>query len=423
MFLSTGCVEFFTEPARAFAILDTHRGDVLVVTGNRSTLRPSIGRTLRRTVRVEKLARIYDDEIAPCWGMPFGKLLLRNLAVPARGQVLDVSCGTGNPTIEILRRMSDDSRLIAIDESSAMLDVVRRKVAELGSLGKKGVFFRTESALPRLSFADDVYDLVVCNLGLPDMPCIAGALQDFARVAKPGGEVRCTLPLAGTFEEFHDLYREVLVKHDRHDALERLRRHVASYPSAEDLERRLADAGLRGRVEIEEFTLLFRSSREFFYAPVIEYGPLAGWKAVAGGGQDMQDVFWFIKEAIDAYFDGGPFQLTVKAGCLIGHKPERVRGARADELDADPADGIITTPIPLTATFDTEDDSGFDDLETGLPWPPTGIAEGSVRVAPDDPAMSEPLSPGEHALDEDSPAEQELDAFIDGKKRPHHLAD
>ncbi|HMG19935.1 MAG TPA: hypothetical protein VK607_01415 [Kofleriaceae bacterium] len=61
----------------------------------------------RSTRKVERLARIYDDEIAPCWGTRFGRLLLRNLAVPERGQVLDVSCGTGAPTIEILRRMTD----------------------------------------------------------------------------------------------------------------------------------------------------------------------------------------------------------------------------------------------------------------------------------------------------------------------------
>jgi ubiquinone/menaquinone biosynthesis C-methylase UbiE len=395
----------------AFGILDRHCGDVLVVTGQ-----------VKRMLRIEKLARIYDQEIAPCWGMRFGKLLLRNLAVPERGQVLDISCGTGYPTIEILRRMTDGSRLIAIDESSAMLDVVRRKVAELGPLGKKGVFFRTESALPRLSFADDVYDLVVCNLGLGDMPSIELALRDFARVAKPGGEVRCTLPLAGTFEQFHDLYREVLVKHDRHDALERLRRHVTSYPSGEHVERCMAEAGLSGRLEIEEFTLLFRSSREFFYAPVIEYGPLADWKAVAGGGQDMQDVFWYIKRAIDAYFDGGPFQLTVKAGCLIGRKPERARPGRTpDDSDPESTDGTITTPFALAATFDTEADSSFDEVETGWPWPPSGMADGSVRVAPDDPVLDEAASAGEPAIDEDSPAEQELDAFIDGKKRPHHL--
>jgi ubiquinone/menaquinone biosynthesis C-methylase UbiE len=377
----------------------------------------------KRTLKVEKFARIYDEEIAPCWSTRFGKLLLRNLAVPEGSQVLDVSCGTGSPTIEILRRMGAGSRLIAIDESSAMLDVVRRKVAQLGPLGRKAVFFRTESAVPRLSFADDVYDLVVSNLGLGDMPSIEDALRDFARVAKPGGEVRCTLPLAGTFEEFHDLYREVLIKHDKHDALDRLNLHIARYPTFDRVERYLAAANLTGGLEVEEFTLLFRSSREFFYAPVIEYGPLGDWKAVAGGGQDMQDVFWYIKEAIDAYFAGRPFQVTVKAGCVIGRKPDRAALDRiAAERSATEAADCITSPIPLLGTYDTEDDSPFDDIDTGLPWPPQAIAVGSVRVEDGHDHVQE-LASGDYALDEDSLAEQELDAFIDGKKRPHHLTD
>jgi ubiquinone/menaquinone biosynthesis C-methylase UbiE len=392
----------------------------------------------KRFFQFEKLARIYDDEIAPCWGMRFGKLLLRNLAVPARSQVLDVSCGTGTPTIEILRRMTEGSRLIAIDESSAMLDVVRRKVAKLGPLDGKGVFFRTESAVPRLSFADDVYDLVVCNLGLGEMPSIEVALRDFARVAKPGGEVRCTLPLAGTFEEFYDLYREVLVKHDKHDALDRLDAHVARYPTCERVEGCLAGAELTGGVEVEEFALLFRSSRELFFAPVIEYGPLAAWKAVAGDGQDMQDVFWYIKEAIDAYFGDRPFQVTVKAGCVFGHKPERLvdrlaaergGGGFGDGLGGgdgygggfgDAAEGMITTPITLAGTIDTDDDSSFDHIDTGLPWPPHDIAAGS-RVADSADASIDELIASELLLDEDSAAEAELDAFIEGKKRPPHL--
>jgi ubiquinone/menaquinone biosynthesis C-methylase UbiE len=370
-----------------------------------------------RIRKVEKLARIYDEEIAPCWGTRFARLLLRNLAIPERGQVLDVSCGTGDPTIEILRRMSDGSRLIAIDESSAMLDVVRRKVAALGPLGKK-VYFRTESALPRLSFADDVYDLVVCNLAVGDMPCVETALGDFARVAKPGGEVRCTLPLAGTFQEFHDLYREVLVKHDKHDALDRLDLHLARYPTFERAERWLAAAGLVGGLEVEEFSLLFRSAREFFFAPVIEYGPLADWKLVAGGGQDMQDVFWYIKETIEAYFGDRPFHVTVKAGLVIGKKPDRHVVDRTGEGDAFAAD-TITTPVPLS---DADDDSPFDHIETGLPWPPQDVAEGSVGNRESDEPSLEELASGEYSLDEDSRAEQELDAFIDGKKRPSHLS-
>jgi ubiquinone/menaquinone biosynthesis C-methylase UbiE len=351
----------------------------------------------KRTLKVEKLARIYDDEIAPVWGTRFGKMLLRNLSVPPKGQVLDISCGTGYPTVEILRRMNEGSRIIAIDASSAMLDVARRKIADLGPLGKKGVFFRTESPVPKLSFADDVYDLVVCNLGLSEMPSLEVALRDFARVTKKGGEVRCTIPLAGTFQEFHDIYREVLIKHDKHEALDRLDRHIARYPTVDHVERCMKSANLGGDIEIEEFTLLFKSSREFFFAPVIEYGPLSEWKEIAGSGQEMQDVFWYIKEAIDAYFDGRPFTVTVKAGCLIGRKLE----------------GRPTEPEEVVLDLDDTPLEDFDEIDTGMPVPPNKMPAGSVLEE-----IGEADVMDAHAIDEES---MELDAFIDGKQRPPHL--
>jgi ubiquinone/menaquinone biosynthesis C-methylase UbiE len=380
----------------------------------------------KRSLKVEKLARIYDEEIAPVWGTRFGKMLLRNLKVPERGQVLDVSCGTGWPTIEILRRMTDGSRLIAIDASSAMLDVARRKVADLGPLGKKGVFFRTESAVPKLSFTDDVYDLVVCNLGLDEMPSLDSALRDFTRVATRGGEVRCTLPLAGTFQEFHDLYREVLIKHDKYEALERLEAQIARYPAIEQLEKAIKSSNLDGHVEIEEFTLLFKSSREFFFAPVIEYGPLAEWKEIAGNGQEMQDVFWYIKEAIDAYFDGRPFQVTVKAGCIIGRKLEAPTDPHLEvEIEEMPYELVReeeSADAPVLRDVDFEDEDEEADL--GLPPPPAVIAAGSVRLDDAEHLEVEEVSAHERhdlVIDGASAEEQALDAFMEGKRRPAHL--
>lgn len=350
----------------------------------------------KRTQHQEKLARIYDDQIAPVWGSRFGKMLLRNLAVPERGQILDISCGTGYPLVEVLRRKGDGARVIAIDASSAMLDVARRKVADLGR-GSKGVFFRTESPLPRLSFADDVYDLVLCNLGLAEMPSLKGALHDFARVTKLGGEVRCTLPLTGTWQEFHDIFREVLVKHDKHDALDHLDRHLASYPDVDDCCELMLAAGLDPTVEIEEFTLLFKSSREFFFAPVIEYGPLPAWKEIAGTGQELQDIFWYIKEAIDAYFGERAFQITVKAGCLIGHK----RTIEAEEE-------LNTGKVEL---FDTVDQQ---------PARPMQIADGSVR----DPGTAEvevgQILEADGTRDRVDYAAIALDAFA-GLDRPDYL--
>jgi len=351
----------------------------------------------KRTHHQEKLARIYDDQIAPVWGSRFGKMLLRNLAVPERGQILDISCGTGYPLVEVLRRKSAGTRVIAIDASSAMLDIARRKVADLGGSGK-GVFFRTESPLPRLSFADDVYDLVLCNLGLAEMPNIKVALHDFARVTKLGGEVRCTLPLAGTWQELHDIFREVLVKHDKHDALARLDAHLGSYPTVDECCALMHAAGLEPTVEIEEFSLLFKSSREFFFAPVIEYGPLAAWKEIAGSGQELQDVFWYIKEAIDAYFGERAFQITVKAGCLIGRK----QAALAD-------DELNTGRVEL-----------YDTLDQPAAARPAQIADGSVR----DPGTAEidvgQIVEVDGTRDRVDYAAIALDAFA-GRDRPDYL--
>ena len=349
----------------------------------------------KRSHKLEKLARIYDDQIGPVWGSRFGKMLLRNLALPERGQILDISCGTGYPLVEVLRRKGDAARVIAIDASSAMLDVARRKAADLGAIGKKGVFFRTESPLPRLSFADDVYDLVLCNLGLPEMPNAQSALADFARVTKLGGEVRCTIPLQGTWLEFHDIYREVLVKHDRHDALDRLDRHLESYPSVDDCTQWMRAAGLAPAIEVEEFTLLFKSSREFFFAPVVEFGPLPAWKAIAGSGQELQDVFWYIKEAIDAYFGERAFQVTVKAGCLVGRK-----------VDAELLDDVSAGRIELVS-------------EAAAPR----IADGSVRA--NDAGTAEvdilEIQEVEGSQNQVDYADLALDAFTDGKSRPRYL--
>jgi len=334
----------------------------------------------KRTHRYEKLARIFDKEILPIWSQRFGRMLLRGLTLPEKGQVLDVACGTGYVSVELLRKMGEGCRLIAIDGSSAMLDVARKKIAETG---RKGVFFRTESPEPRLSFADDVYDVVICNLGVAEMPEPAGAFADLARVARPGGEVRCTLPLAGTFQEFYDIYREVLVKHDKHDTLERLQEHLKSYPTPEQCESWMKVSGLRNaRVELEEFSLLFKSSREFFFAPIIEFGPLSKWKKIAGKGQELQDIFWYIKESIDAYFGDRAFEVTVKAGCLIGTKGEEEEEAETGKVS------------PL---YDEEIELATDELDIA-------IAEEIV------------LAHRDEEYDD-----VELDAFVEGRERPEHL--
>jgi hypothetical protein len=53
---------------------------------------------------------------------------------------------------------------------------------------------------------------------------------------------------------------------------------------------------------------------------VIDLGPLSRWKQIAGRGDEMQDIFFFMKQAIDAYFAGGVFSVTIVGGCFKGRR-------------------------------------------------------------------------------------------------------
>jgi len=276
----------------------------------------------KRSHRLDKMARVYDDEILPIWSQRFGRMLLRGLELPERAMVLDAGCGTGYPSLELLKRMDDHGRIIAIDPVGALLDVARQKA---GDLAGKRIFFRSEAPVAKLAFADEVYDLVISNLGLMSIDSPRRAVREFTRVTKVNGRVMVTLPLQGTYGEFYDIYREVLTKSDQHEVLDRLEAHIALTPDPDTVVSWFEDAGLDAiDVEVEEFSLLFKSSREFFFAPVIEFGPLSAWKEVAGKGPSMQEVFWHIKESIDAYFGERAFAVTVKAGCIRGTRPEIV---------------------------------------------------------------------------------------------------
>jgi hypothetical protein len=142
-----------------------------------------------------------------------------------------------------------------------------------------------------------------------------------ARLLAPGGTAVLTAPLRGTWAEFLDLFRDVLHENRKPDRLAALDRHVAALPDAARVTSWLEQAGLTGvGVEIERWEILFKSSREFLFSPLVELGPLSHWKRLAGGGDDMQDAFFFTKEAIDTYYKGRPFAITVVGAAAWGGK-------------------------------------------------------------------------------------------------------
>ena len=107
-------------------------------------------------------------------------------------RVLDVGCGTGAWLIEAAKTYPGMSELLGVDVSPRMLDYARAQ-AEAQQVSDR-VQFRVMDALRMLEFPSGSFDLVNQRLGLSylrkwDWPKV---LQEYLRVARPGGVIRIT---------------------------------------------------------------------------------------------------------------------------------------------------------------------------------------------------------------------------------------
>ena len=114
-------------------------------------------------------------------GNPFrlGKLL------PGE-RVVDVGCGAGFDSLIASRMVGAEGSVVGVDMTPAMLAKARQSAAEAGSAN---VTFR-EGFAEALPVPDGWADVVISNGALNLVPDKAAALQEMARVLKPGGRVQ-----------------------------------------------------------------------------------------------------------------------------------------------------------------------------------------------------------------------------------------
>jgi len=280
---------------------------------------PLAARVLEKQAR---LAKVYDSDVLPLYGRRFGQLALRGLDLRPAAQVLEIACATGDLTLELGRRLDQGSHITALELSAPLLAQARAKLAAAPGVAPRVTLQQTPTPLhPTLVLPDAEFDICVSNLGMAEAEEPARTVVELASMLKAGGQLVLTVPLRGTWAEFLDIYRQVLRDGGKADSLAALERYVADQPDGDTCARWLEQAGLTEvAVAVERWELLFKSAREFFFAPVIHEGPLSRWKHIAGRGDEMQDVFFFTKEAIDAYFAGGIFSVTVVGAAVKGWK-------------------------------------------------------------------------------------------------------
>jgi phosphatidylethanolamine/phosphatidyl-N-methylethanolamine N-methyltransferase len=125
---------------------------------------------------------------APVYDLVFGALFDRGrqaaIAAAERvgGRILEVGVGTGIS----LPGYSVRNRIIGIDLSEAMLRKAQRRVADLSLTNVEKLEIMDAE---HLSFPDASFDVVVANHVISTVPNPEAALDECARMLRPGGEM------------------------------------------------------------------------------------------------------------------------------------------------------------------------------------------------------------------------------------------
>jgi phosphatidylethanolamine/phosphatidyl-N-methylethanolamine N-methyltransferase len=128
------------------------------------------------------------DRWAPVYDLVFGGVFSkgRDAAIQATnkigGRVLEVGVGTGIS----LPLYSPNVRLFGTDISEAMLNKARKRVAEQKLKNVEGLAVMDAE---KLEFEDDSFDVVMAQYVVTAVPNPEVALDEFARVLRPGGEL------------------------------------------------------------------------------------------------------------------------------------------------------------------------------------------------------------------------------------------
>ncbi len=125
-------------------------------------------------------AATYEAEFVPAIFAQWAAPLLDAAGVQPGQRLLDVACGTGILARTAAERVGPTGTVVGVDINPGMLTVARRV--------RPDIAWRQADAAD-LPFADDSFDVVLCQSALMFFPDATRALQEMGRVCRPGGAV------------------------------------------------------------------------------------------------------------------------------------------------------------------------------------------------------------------------------------------
>ncbi|MEN0059934.1 MAG: bifunctional demethylmenaquinone methyltransferase/2-methoxy-6-polyprenyl-1,4-benzoquinol methylase UbiE, partial [Bdellovibrio sp.] len=175
------------------------------------------------------------------------KKLVRYSGAQPGHHVLDCATGTGDLAIEFKKAVGPTGVVLGTDFCAEMLIPAPAKARELG------LEIQFEQAdVTQLQYADNRFDRASISFGIRNVGDPVKALQEMARVTKPGGQVlilefgQVSLPIFGSIYNFYS--QNILPKiggwvTGQKEAYEYLQKSSAAFPCREEFVKLMQDSG------------------------------------------------------------------------------------------------------------------------------------------------------------------------------------
>lgn len=117
--------------------------------------------------------------------------LIKRSGIQKGMQVLDLGCGSGAFTLDIVRTVGETGGVYAVDIQPQMLKQLKNKLAKPENRNIKNIKLKIANA-DTLPFTNNFFDLVNMVTVLPEIPDKPKALGEIRRVLKPKGVLAVT---------------------------------------------------------------------------------------------------------------------------------------------------------------------------------------------------------------------------------------
>lgn len=140
-------------------------------------------------------ARVLDDTRNTWWNDDFLTLVAARTGLDQCSRVLDVGCGQGHFTRKIAALVRRPFEIVGVDREPRWVSIATQRAGSfLSRAGLDGTLRFIEGTAEALPFESGTFDAVTCQTVLMHLRDPAKALDEFARVLRPGGLVFAAEP-------------------------------------------------------------------------------------------------------------------------------------------------------------------------------------------------------------------------------------